>query len=68
MTANDLRVTLARLASVQRDCDLVDRRREELRLQRNDLLRKAIAQGGTHAQVSKAIGRSRGRIGQIAKT
>jgi len=41
---------------------------EELREQRNHLVREALSAGMTHAQISEATGLSRGRIGQIAQT
>lgn len=59
MTTDELRKAEARYqrASV---------RAEEARTERNALVRAALAEGWTHAQIAEATGLSRGRIGQMA--
>lgn len=42
------------------------RRSEQMRAERNDAVRQALAEGWTHQQISDATGLSRGRISQIA--
>lgn len=41
-------------------------RSEAARDQRNRLLRKALSEGWTHAQIAEATGLTRSRIGQLA--
>lgn len=38
---------------------------EDLRQQRNELVRQALTEGWTHAKIAAATGLSRGRISQI---
>lgn len=42
-------------------------RSEEAREERNDLVRKMLAAGWTHAKVAEATGMSRGRVSQIKR-
>jgi hypothetical protein len=42
-------------------------RSEQLRRERNALVLEALGAGWTHAQIAKATGLTRGRIGQLAK-
>lgn len=42
------------------------RRAEDARLQRNQLVREAVATGWTHARIAEATGLTRTRVGQIA--
>jgi hypothetical protein len=44
------------------------RRSEELRAERDALIRDAIAARWTHAHIAEATGLTRGRVGQIALT
>lgn len=60
MTADDLRQ--AELA-YQETLLLV----EPVRAARNRAIREALADGWTHAQIARATGLTRGRIGQLAK-
>jgi DNA-binding NarL/FixJ family response regulator len=41
---------------------------EDRRRARNQLVRRALTQGWTHAAIAEETGLSRGRINQIAKT
>jgi hypothetical protein len=41
-------------------------RAEELREERNALIRAALREGWTHARIAEATGLTRGRIGQMA--
>jgi transcriptional regulator with XRE-family HTH domain len=43
-------------------------RSEELRRERNALILDALAAGWTHAQIAKATGMTRSRVGQLAKS
>jgi transcriptional regulator with XRE-family HTH domain len=43
------------------------RRSEQLREERNALIREALEAGWTHAQIAEATGLTRGRIGQYAQ-
>jgi DNA-directed RNA polymerase specialized sigma24 family protein len=43
------------------------RRSEELRLERNAIVRQALVEGWTHARIAEATGLTRGRIGQMAQ-
>lgn len=45
---------------------VASRRAEEKREARNALVKQALAEGWTHAQIAEATGLTRGRIGQIA--
>jgi transcriptional regulator with XRE-family HTH domain len=47
--------------------DAAAARAEARREQRNIAVREALAAGLTHAEIARAIGLSRGRIGQIAQ-
>lgn len=58
VTAEDLRE-----AEVAYRAASVDQ--EAARQRRNELVRQALAEGWTHAQVAAATGLTRGRIGQI---
>lgn len=60
MTADELRKAEARYQRAFR-------RSEELREERNRLVREALAAGWTHAQIAEATGLTRGRIGQLAQ-
>ena len=42
-------------------------RADLLRLERNRLIRLAIAAGWTHAQIAETTGLTRGRVGQLAE-
>lgn len=42
------------------------RRAEHAREERNRLVRQALAEGWTHAQIAAATGLTRGRVGQLA--
>jgi DNA-directed RNA polymerase specialized sigma24 family protein len=42
------------------------RRSETLRAERNALVRQALEQGWTHAQIAQATGLTRSRVGQLA--
>lgn len=42
-------------------------RAEEARDERNRLVRRALAEGWTHARIAEATGLTRGRIGQMAQ-
>jgi hypothetical protein len=53
------------LALAEQDYHEAVVRAEDLRLIRNDLIRLALAEGWTHAQIAEATGLTRGRIGQI---
>lgn len=59
MTANDLRKAEVQYRSAQSRADL-------LRIERNRLIAAALEAGWTHAQIAKATGLTRGRIGQLA--
>lgn len=41
-------------------------RTDALRRVRNDVVRQALQQGWTHAQIAEATGLTRGRVGQLA--
>lgn len=41
------------------------RRAEAKREERNRLVREALAEGWTHAQIAEATGLTRGRVGQL---
>ena len=41
-------------------------RADDLRAGRNRLVRAALADGWTHARIARAMGLTRGRVGQIA--
>lgn len=60
MTTKDLRSAEARY---QRASSLA----EQARTERNEMVRVALTEGWTHAQIAQATGLSRGRIGQLAK-
>lgn len=60
MTAKELRDAEARY---RRACQ----RAEALRLERNAMVLEALNAGWTHAQIAKATGLTRGRVGQLAK-
>ena len=60
MTAEQLRKAEARYARASA-------RSEALRAERNALVRQAVTDGWTHAQIAEATGLTRGRIGQIAQ-
>ncbi len=67
MTVTDA-ATLARALQLaergyRRDHDRATRARDE----RDRLIRLALAEGWTHAQVAAATGLTRGRIGQLAQ-
>lgn len=55
---------LSRLESAWREATRVS---EQAREARNDAVRRALDEGWTHAQISRATGLTRGRIGQIAQ-
>lgn len=59
MTAAELRKAEARHARASR-------RYEKTRQERNAAVKQALAEGWTHAQIAKATGLTRGRIGQLA--
>jgi DNA-binding NarL/FixJ family response regulator len=59
MTAAELRKAEARFQRASR-------RAEEAREERNRLIREALAQGWTHAEIAAATGLTRGRIGQLS--
>lgn len=42
------------------------RRSEQLRQERNAMIRQALAEGWTHAQIAAATGLTRSRVGQFA--
>jgi hypothetical protein len=56
-----------RLCKAEARYQRASRRAEELRLERNQLVREALAEGWTHARIAEATGLTRGRIGQIAQ-
>jgi DNA-directed RNA polymerase specialized sigma24 family protein len=43
-------------------------RSEELRAERNAAVRQALEAGWSHAQIAKATGLTRSRVGQLAQT
>ena len=43
-------------------------RSEELRLERNRLVREALEAGWTHQKIADATGLTRGRVNQLAKS
>lgn len=59
MTATDLQ-------QAERAYETAVERAALRRANRDALIRRAIAEGWTHAQISDATGLTRGRIGQIA--
>jgi transcriptional regulator with XRE-family HTH domain len=58
VTADELRKAEARYQRASR-------RSEEARIERNRLIRDALAAGWTHARIAEATGMSRGRVSQI---
>jgi hypothetical protein len=58
MTADELRKAESRYQRASR-------RAEELRLERNELVRQALEEGWTHAKIAEVTGLSRGRISQF---
>jgi DNA-binding NarL/FixJ family response regulator len=63
---NDGHRTMQRLRSAQAAFDAAAARAEARREERNIAVREALAAGLTHAEIARATGLSRGRIGQIA--
>jgi DNA-binding NarL/FixJ family response regulator len=61
VTANELRKAEARYQRASA-------RSEQLRRERNALILEALAAGWTHAQIAKATGMTRSRVGQLAKS
>lgn len=59
MTVDELRKAEARYRRASS-------RAEEAREARNEAVRKALADGWTHARIAEATGLTRGRINQIA--
>ena len=59
MTTDDLRAAEHRFHRADQD-------REQAREYRNQLIRQAVTNGWTHAQVADAVGFSRARVAQIA--
>lgn len=56
------------LAAAQRAYASAAVRSEDLRRQRNDLVRQALAAGMTHAAIAELTGLTRGRINQLRQT
>jgi hypothetical protein len=64
---NDGHRTMQRLRRAQAAFDAAAARAEATREERNMAVREALATGLTHAEIARATGLSRGRIGQIAQ-
>lgn len=60
-------MTAADLRKAERAYQRAAGRAEAAREARNSLLRAAVAEGWSHARISKATGLTRSRVGQIAK-
>jgi CRP-like cAMP-binding protein len=60
-------ITTDELRSLEAAYQAATRRSEHAREARNTGVRRAIAQGWTHARIADATGLTRGRIGQIAQ-
>jgi DNA-binding NarL/FixJ family response regulator len=59
-------VTAQELRKAEARYQRASRRSEEAREERNRVVREALAEGWTHAQIAEATGMSRARVGQLA--
>ena len=54
------------LRAAQRKFERLETRTEEARVQRDALVDAALEAGWSHGRIARALGLSRGRVGQIA--
>jgi hypothetical protein len=54
------------MRAVQAELDKTSAAAETLRGERDRLIRQALKEGWTHADIARAAGMTRGRVGQIA--
>lgn len=59
-------MTAQHLRDLEKCYQHIHRQAEQARQERNAGIREAIEDGWTHAEIARAIGMTRGRIGQIA--
>jgi len=68
MTADELRpVTPDELRAATAAWRRAEAREAKLRVERDDMIRAAIADGWSHSAIAHAIGLTRGRVNQIAR-